>query len=368
MKILIDAHVFDGSFQGSRTYIQGIYRAMIPNNPNWEFHFLGHDTNLLRTTFGEAPNVFYHKLNYHNKYLRLLWEIPRFIRKHKIDYTHFQYITPLWKTVKYIVTTHDILFEEDRFKHYFPAKYKAINGFLFRRSAKQAAVLTTVSKYSKQKLHELYGLPLDSIYVTPNGVSEVTSQKSERYIQEKFGCEKYLLYVSRIEPRKNHLSLLKAFVNLKLYEQGYQLVFIGFYDIQSKALQEYMEAHKAVLRNHVRFYSNIGGEDIHQFYFNAELFLYPSYAEGFGIPPLEAAVHEVPVICSNATAMKAFDFFGHHIDPTNQDELESAIVDALSGKTDDLIRTKALVLKQFDWALSARVLQQALLADHAKHG
>lgn len=363
MRILVDAHIFDKSFQGSRTYIQGLYLALIEKRPEWHFYFVAQNLNTLKQVFGESPNIHYLKLNKGNKYFRLAWELPKLIRRNNIDFAHFQYITPIFKASKYIVTTHDILFEEERFKHFFPFKYRLINGALFKRSAKLADVLATVSEYSKQQLHQIYNIPTSSIYVTPNAVEKVNSQKKTNYIKEKFGCENYILYVSRIEPRKNHLTLLKSFVNLKLHEQGYQLVFIGSLDIESDAMQAFIEANKAILENRVHYFSNIGGEDLHQFYFNCKLFVYPSFAEGFGIPPLEAALHHVPVVCSNATAMSEFNFFKHHVNPNHQEEVDDAILNALNGDVDHLTEVNSDIQKRFNWKISAEVLEKAIISN-----
>src|SRR5471030_2917322 len=64
-------------------------------------------------------------------------------------------------------------------------------------------------------------------------------------------------------------------------------------------------------------------ENLQAFYAACKLFVYPSKAEGFGIPPLEAAICKVPVLCSSATAMSQFDFFNPYMfDPNNEAEFE----------------------------------------------
>ena len=136
MRILIDAHVFDGKFQGSRTYILGLYSALIDLKPDWHFFFAAQNVKTLEAAFGKHDNVDFLTLPSGNKYRRLLSEFPKLIKQHQIDFTHFQYISPLIKRGKYIVTTYDILFEEPRFAPYFPKKYRFLNGKLFKRSAK----------------------------------------------------------------------------------------------------------------------------------------------------------------------------------------------------------------------------------------
>jgi len=357
MKILIDAHVFDGKFQGSRTYIKGLYAEMILLKKDWDFYFIAQNTKNLEEEFGNYPNVHYLPLKHHNKFIRLFWEIPQLIRKHQIDFSHFQYIAPPIKIGKYIVTTHDILFEEERFRHFFPSKYRLINGTLFKRSAKLADILLTVSEYSKNKISELYKIDKKDIVVTSNAINvNLDHLEKDNYIQEKYKCNKYILYVSRIEPRKNHISILRAYKNLQLYEKGFELVFIGNQDIKDIEYDNFINDNQPVFKNNLHLFSNITETELKKFYTNSEFVVYPSFAEGFGIPPLEGAVYKKPVLCSNATAMAEFTFFNHFIDPYNQKELEETILEIINNQSENLGEIQQTILKKYDWKKPAQVL------------
>lgn len=362
MRIIIDAHVFDEKFQGSRTFLKGLYNSLIIQKPDWTFIMVAQDVKHLQKEFGQHPHVEYVPLQSSNKYWRLLVELPRIIKKVKADYAHFQYISPFVSACKYIVTTHDILFEEPRFRQYFPLKYRLINGSLFKRSARKAAIVTTVSEYSKQKIEELYQVNPGNIVVTPNAVNtaENTIEKSD-YVKTKYGCERYILYVSRIEPRKNHLALLQAFVNLKLNEGGYQLVFIGAYDLNYPEMDAFLALHSEEFQNHLHQFKNISDEDLQQFYVNAEFFAYPSLAEGFGIPPLEAAMNNLNVICSSVTAMSDFSFFKYHVDPRNKEAFETAIKQLIEGNGDNLDKVKKAIEEKYQWKRAAEVLALAIV-------
>lgn len=360
MKIGIDAHVFDEKFQGSRTYLEGLYQEVIRLRPDWKFYFFAKNTSVLEETFGKWEHVEYVPLNSSNKYSRLLLEFPRLLKKFKIEYAHFQYIAPPFLSCDYFVTTHDILFLEPRFKKYFPWKYRFLNGLLFKRSAKKASWVLTVSDYSKEKICEYFQLKSESVYVTTNAVNEPQIQHKSDFIQNKYGIEKYLLYVSRVEPRKNHLALLKAFVNLKLYNRGYALVFIGSRDLPYPELDRFIQEHSELLEGKLLQYPGISGRDLEQFYANATAFVYPSLAEGFGIPPLEAAMSGAPVICSNATAMSEFSFFLHHVNPNHPEELENALEAVLNGDVDHPEHLKEQIRNRYSWKESAEQLVQSV--------
>ena len=363
MRIGIDAHVFDEKFQGSRTYLEGIYKEAIRLRENWEFYFFAKDVNQLMTVFGNWDHVKYIPLTSNNKYTRLLLEFPRLLKKHRIDYAHFQYIAPLNVPCKYFVTTHDILFLEPRFKKYFPWKYRFLNSILFKRSARHSNFVLTVSDYSKQKIQEHFNLTPSKVYVTTNAVSLPNLEIKENYIHKEYKIAKYILYVSRVEPRKNHLALLRAFMNLNLADKGYMLVFIGSKDLPYPELDAYVAKHEEKLKNTFFQFPGISGEALQHFYSQAEVFVYPSLAEGFGIPPLEAAMHETPVVCSNATAMSDFSFFRHHINPNDQSALEKAIMDALQGNVENLDSLKLDIQRRYSWKESAEVLIQAVEED-----
>ncbi|PCJ23218.1 MAG: glycosyl transferase [Flavobacteriales bacterium] len=349
MNILVDAHIFDDKYQGTRTYIKGLYSALIPIAKDWNFFFIASDVEQLEKEFGTTSNVNYLSYKSTNKFYRLLFDLPKIIKENNIDYAHYQYISPPFGKCKNIVTIHDILFKENRFKKFFPLKYRMLNGLLFKISAKKADVLLTVSNYSKEKINEHYNIPLKEIFVTPNAVP-ADFKCSNNNIKEKYSLSKYILYVSRIEPRKNHLALLKAYRKMKLWEQGYQLVFIGIEDIVSVELDGYKEKYKLELGKNVLWLNEVDYEDLKCFYHDCELFVFPSFAEGFGIPPLEAIVMDKKVLCSNATAMKDFNFKEDMtFNPSDVEELKNKIKKALYDDNFHKIASKEGVLLKYNW-------------------
>lgn len=363
-RIFVDSHVFDGEFQGTWTYLKEIYSILIKERPNDIFYFGAYNIGNLKEIFKEQNNVKYIKYRFKNRLIRLGLEIPLLLYRNKINIAHFQYITPFFKVCKYLITIHDVLFND--YKSEFSKFFIFQKNLLYKRSAKFSDYILTVSNYSKNRIENYYPFTKNKIKVTPNAVNtkvfflsdKITSQEK---IKSTYGISKYILYVSRIEPRKKHDLLLKAFINLKLDKKGYSLVFIGKETIKNINLNKLLIANPN-LSNYFCFES-IEQNDLRDFYNGSELFVYPSIAEGFGIPPLEAGVLKTPVLCSSETAMGDFQFFeDDHFEPENVIEFQDKLLAKLTNKTSDekLNYICKSIQKKYNWEESAKCINTIL--------
>lgn len=350
IRLLIDAHGFDTHFQGSRTYIAGLYRALIAQAPWIHFFFAACDITSLEREFGVHANVSFIKLKTTNSLFRLAFDIPSIVKKHKIDVAHFQYVVPFLKTCKEIVTMHDVLFID--YPHYFPFLYKVIRTPVFRNSARRADLLFTVSEYAKQSIARNFNIRENKIKALRNGIDNSFLLVHTPAIETP---SRYILYVSRWEPRKNHIILTRAFMELGLWQQGYKLVFIGRKDIPAKDFDHYWQTLEEEERKSVIFLDSVSQEALAAYYQKTTLFIYPSLAEGFGIPPIEAAAMGIPVLCSNATAMSDFTFFKQGLfNPKDKEELKEKITTALSHRDEIEIQSiRSHVLNLYDWDIIA---------------
>jgi glycosyltransferase involved in cell wall biosynthesis len=359
IKLFIDAHTFDKEFQGTRTFIRELYREVAKIDDRFEFYIGAADVEHLKREFDFLPNAHFIQYKFESSLLRLTVEIPFILKKYRIDVSHYQYIVPFWGRGKFIVTTHDILFND--FKSEFSLMYRVSRNFLFRRSIKRAHYKTTVSNYSRDRISFHYHIHPNSISVIPNGVNAMFFEPYDKVetkltLKKRFEIERFILYVSRVEPRKNNILALKAYLNLKLYTKSISLVFVGKKSIDSpeffSALAQLTDEQKPF----VKYFEQLSEEDLMLFYRSTILFVYPSKAEGFGIPPLEAAAIGVPVVCSNRTAMADFDFFGKLLfDPYDQSNFEekiSSVIENLDEAFTDEI--KQTVKNRYSWVSSAK--------------
>jgi glycosyltransferase involved in cell wall biosynthesis len=351
IKIFVDCHVFDGPFQGLTSYIKGLYSELIQHK-NIIFYLASDNPNNLEPLFGKHENVIYIKYRYKNKIIRLLYDIPYFISKHAIDFAHFQYTVSPLKKCKYIVTLHDVMFLD--FPEYFPKSYILRCKYLFKWSAKKSEVVLTVSDYSKNKIQKYFNI--DKIFVTKNAVDPIYFDEyqkfdAQNYVKLNFGIENFFLFVSRFEPRKNHISLLKVFVENKFYLK-HELVFIGNEAHECKEFDNYYNKLTPEVKSKIKVLKRVNFNDLVAFTRAAAISIFPSIAEGFGIPPLESIATETPTICSNTTAMSDFDFISEfQFNPLDYKEMAEKIYKALDYK--DWKETKKQMMLKYNWKDSA---------------
>lgn len=334
LKLFVDAHSFDAGFQGTTTFIRELYNELL-KYPDLDIYFGVRDAKKILQCFpGIDPSriLVYKK---RNAAFRFVLDIPFFLKKHRFDFAHFQYLVPLRiPGCQYIVTLHDVLYND--FPREFSPLYRYTRKILFENCIKRAHIKTTVSDYSQQRIAHAFNMAYQQIHVIPNGVNSASltypsRRESQRLIMKKYGIENFILYVSRTEPRKNHILLLETYLKLQLYKKDISLVFIGHKSIETLALTAKLQTLTNEQKKSVHCITQVDQDDLKAFYTSCSLFVYPSKAEGFGIPPLEAAICNAPVLCSSASAMKSFDFFKPYtFDPENEQEFEDKLADIIA--------------------------------------
>lgn len=358
--IFVDCHVFDAGFQGTRTYIQGLYLELVKDTTK-HFFLAANNTDNLKSVFGNQDNITFVKYRFNGSFLRLLIEIPTLVYKNKIDFAHFQYrVSPL-KLCKYIVTTHDVLFED--FPEEFP-KLNRIQSFLtYKFSAKFSDIVFTVSEYSKIQIEK--HLKVNNVIVMPNGVSDVFFEEYDKteiqtQVLNQFGISNYLIYISRWEPRKNHHLLLKAFIELELFND-FCLVFIGDDTFKNKEYEVLYNESSEAIKQKVFTFKKVDFATMLLLLRGAEASVYPSRAEGFGIPPLEAIAASIPTICSNQTAMSDFKFLDEYLfNPNSKEEFNKKLINVLKSKDTEIENKKEYIKQHYNWEIAAKIYQKAI--------
>jgi glycosyltransferase involved in cell wall biosynthesis len=355
----------DGEYQGSRTFLREIYN-LLSKTENIEVYLGAHNICNLEQNFGEAKNIRFIKYKSRSSFPRLLIDIPKLISKYKFDFAHFQYILPLTKSCRFILSTHDVLFKE--YPAEFDFVYRKVKGMLFKKSIRQADIITTVSAYSRNSLHKYFGIDKEKINVVSNGVNGIffqpyNEQQEKDFIKNKYGLGKFILYVSRFEPRKNHDLLLTTFLDLRLHLRGFHLVLLGARTMATPEFDKTLKGLPPSIKSSIFMNDKINDDELVKFYRAADVFVYPSKAEGFGIPPLEAAASKTPVLCSNSSAMCEFDFFrDYQFNPFDAGEFKRKLEQICFNPIPDMLLNQiARIIKEtYSWEKSAEKFYQLI--------
>lgn len=364
-RIFIEAHMFDHGFEGSATFVAGLYRALLADHPDrYELIIGGQFSEKAIKALGSPRQAIPAIYRSRNRFARLAWDVPRVLRQENPDFAHFQYFTPITKSCDWIVTIHDVLFND--FPEYFPPNYRRMRNMLFPISARRADILTTVSQYSSDRISHWYRINPGRIHVTPNGVEVARVGDAERARARTEGqpMGPYLICVSRFEPRKNQVAVLRAFLAMELWRRGLSLVFVGSRTLESRAFDVALAQAPDAARRAVHMLSGVSSEALNGLVAGAKAAIYPSLAEGFGLPPLEALALGVPSICAKVTAMADFDvlnafFFDPNVAGSLEEKVESVLSDPV--KTSRAASEGARrVVEEYNWQVSAEVLHRAI--------
>tara|TARA_Y100000589_G_scaffold75710_1_gene69414 strand:- start:1520 stop:2653 length:1134 start_codon:yes stop_codon:yes gene_type:complete len=227
--------------------------------------------------------------------------------------------------IKTVVTIHDLIFI--RFPKLYNWVDRKIYYFKFLSACKRADIIIAISKQTKKDIVKYLSIDEKKIKVVYQGCNDVfkktISQKTQKETLKKYNLpNNFLLYVGKIEERKNLLTILKVLKKLKTQK----LVVIGDGNKYKKMCLKYINNNN--LHNNVIILSNIPSNEIASIYKNAEILIYPSIFEGFGIPIIEALYSKVPVITTKKGCFKeAGGPKTKYINPNSINELENAILE-----------------------------------------
>ncbi len=361
-RIGVDFHQWDGIFQGTRSYILGLYREAIILAPDFDFVFFLVGVDSLRVAYPEfsATNVKLVSTPYRPGPWRLTFQLPTLRRRHGIDILHLQYRLPFVPSGDCAVTIHDLLFETH--PQYYQKWYVWDAKRSFRRAARRASIVFTISDFSKRDISARYGVPAERIHVTANGVDTQrfypATEPEPSLAALGLKHRGYLLTVGRLEPRKNHRALIEAYAQLP--KDAPPLVIAGQADFGYESIFEQIRA--SGLQDRVRVLQDIRDDLLPAVMRHARLFVFPSFAEGFGLPVVEAMASGVPVVTSNTAALpEVGGDAALYASPTDSLDIAREMTRVLSDEAlwKSMAQRGLEQIKMFNWRLSAQVMMNA---------
>jgi len=305
-------------------------------------------------------NAFNCGFNYPNKLFNLavnFFDFPKFdqliggVDLFFLPNLHFASWSP---NCRRVLVVHDLSFL--KFSDFFPWKMRLWQKLVLRKGViKQADILIADSDNTKEDLVDLLGIPAEKIRVVQLGVSKHYRQLDKAdpilaAVRTKYNLpEKFILYLGNLEPRKNIETIIESFKNI---EGDNHLVIAGGLSWKAKLVRTLANQDKRI-----KLIGYVAEPDKPALYNLAEIFLYPSYYEGFGLPIMEAMACGCPVIAANnSSQLEVVDRAGLLVDPYNQGEIVAAI-NCL--RTDSRFRAQLINqglerAQQFSWQKTAR--------------
>ena len=309
VRIFFDCHSFDTGRQGTTTYLGGVLNALpavaarlapdidlklicaaqdearVRSQVNVEFDFVPIRTGFVRSN---------------------LRDIPVALRRTGADLAVSQYVRPFISPCPTMSIIHDVLFLD--YPESFSWSYRAIRKQMFRWSAHRSTFLSTVSRYSAERISANFGIPMSDILIIPNAVDREFRFAARKGLLEFPTTPVRLLSVSRLERRKRHEWGIYAMDALAEDGIKSELTIVGGGDgVYAEDLRNAIEEARMKRGLQISTKSDLSVADLIAEYVRADIFLFPAEAEGFGIPVIEAAAVGTPCVISTGGALAEFE-------------------------------------------------------------
>ena len=372
MKIGIDAKVLmDKQYSGVSKYAANLLNALLKldqtnkyllfynsrRNPFNRLNLFKRDNSSLKGMRlpSKIFNYFFQKILHYPK-------VDKYVGNAEVFFApHFNFIS-LSNDVKFIITVHDISFL--RYPEFFSKRknfwHRALH---IKKLLTRANIIVAVSQNTKDDLVELLNLPPEKIKVIYSGNNitvPVTRNVEETkiYLETKKIKSNFILFVGNIEPRKNIVNLIKAYNILrqeKLELKDTQLVIAGAPGWKHKRI--FSTWKRSPFKSDIKFLGYVDRAEQNFLYQSAGVFVYPSFYEGFGFPPLEAMSYSLPIVSSNVSSLpEVLEDSALLINPYKPEEIKEAIFLALTDKEirERLIQRGLKKAGQYSWDETAR--------------
>lgn len=305
LSVGINAHLLAGQADyrraGIHTYIAQILRRLPPDGIAYTV-FTGPDVSLSAESRLTLINS---RWPTHKRALRIAWEQsvwPLENMRRKIDLLHsMAFVTPLLNRIPAIITVYDLSFMHHPER--FPRAQRLYLQTQTQRSVTRAQRIVTISESSRADVHHFFGVPLEHIEVIYPGVAErfapVSAETLATFKVKTNPPERFILHVGTLQARKNIPTLIDAFSHLQ--DQSIHLVLVGgkgwlYDDIFARVTELGMS-------NRVHFTGYVADDVLPLWYQSADMLVFPSVYEGFGLPIAEAMRGGTPVIAANTSSI-----------------------------------------------------------------
>lgn len=365
MRIAIDAHSVGTKLGGNESYAVNLIEALAQIDDVNEYT-LYVTTAEARDRFHQRwPNFKVRSTLPHTPLIRIPLTLSAELRKHPVDVLHVQFTAPPFCPCPVVVSIHDLSFEH--LPETFHRRSRMQLRLTVRHSARRAAKILTLSEHTRRDIIATYGIEQSRItaipLAAPGHFHPVEDNRELQRVRHTYGIDgQYILSVGSIQPRKNLARLVQAYARVRASLRDKhtetelpKLVLVGkhgwLYDETFRTIEQTGVADSVILTGYVP------ETDLPALYSGSICFVYPSYFEGFGLPPLEAMKCGAPVIVGNQTSLpEVVGEAGLTVDPFDVSSIAGAIEKLIN---DSVLRQDLSVKGQqraemFDWRKTAQ--------------
>lgn len=349
---------------GLETYELELVRALATLDQQHDYHiFCTHQEAIERFQLSQR-NVHFHVLWPATRWVSVPVSLPLALLTQRLDLLHATFVPPPWSPTSYVFTMHDI--STIAHPEFYPASLRWRTNKLMLQGLKKARLILCVSANVRDDVAAHWGIPLERLAVAYHGVGTnfcpMDRAQARDIVQQTYGIQHpYILYVGRLEERKNIVRILEAFHQFRHeVASNVKLVLIGRREWVWPEIDITIE--RLRLHDHVLELGFFNHKDLPVFYSAAEMLVFPSLWEGFGLPVVEAMACGCPVITSNLTCLpEVAGGAAVLVDPYSVADLAQAMQRVLCDTAcRESLRTKGLARAQyFTWQQTA---QQTLAA------
>jgi len=361
LRIGIDAHSVGTKLGGNESYAVNLIEALA------QIDSVNHYT--IYVTTSEARDRFTDRWSNfkvrstlpHTPLIRIPISLSAELRKRPVDVLHVQFTAPPFCPCPVVVSIHDLSFEH--LPETFKRRSRTQLRLTVRHSARRATRILSLSEHTRRDIIETYRIDAEKVSAIPLAAAEhfgpVNDNRELQRVRHNYGIAgDYILCVGSIQPRKNLARLIRAYALLRgnsSADKLPKLVLVGkcawLYDETLRTLE------KAGVKDTVVVTGYVPESDLPALYSGALCFVYPSYFEGFGLPPLEAMKCGAPVIVGDRTSLpEVVGDAALSVDPFDIEAIAAAITRLVNNST---LRHELSVRGQerarmFSWQHTAR--------------
>jgi len=361
LRIAIDAHSVGTGLGGNESYATNLIEALAQIDQANRYTLYVTKREAVERFSNRWPNFVVRSTLPHTPLIRIPLTLSAELRRNPVDVLHVQFTAPPFLPCPVVVSIHDLSFEH--LPQTFKWRSRKQLRITVRRSVREASQVIALSAHARQDIIDTYKVSPEKVTAIPLAAADhfkpIKNDAELQRVKQTYGIDgDYILTVGAIQPRKNLARLVAAYSRLRRAKpEGNlpKLVLAGkcawLYDETLRAIAELELKESVILTGYVP------EKDLPALYSGALCFVYPSYFEGFGLPPLEAMQCGAPVIVGNQTSLpEVVGDAGVLVDPFDVDALAAAITSVISNSN---LRTELGVkgqarAKLFEWRETAR--------------